>query len=178
MPYGLKSQQLESVRCQVSIPHMGCMPYGLPNILVECVQVPVSIPHMGCMPYGHWSGEQLEWIGYMFQSLIWVACPTGWLGCVTIDLPYGSFNPSYGLHALRARPWPVQAEALGWFQSLIWVACPTGRISCKLFAGKLPFQSLIWVACPTGSGRRCASCLTQLFQSLIWVACPTGHTLL
>ncbi len=37
----------------------------------------------------------------LFQSLIWVACPTGVVGRKAYNLPLG-FNPSYGLHALRA----------------------------------------------------------------------------
>ncbi len=36
----------------------------------------VSIPHMGCMPYGHIK-EAYRKADAMFQSLIWVACPTG-----------------------------------------------------------------------------------------------------
>ena len=36
----------------------------------------VSIPHMGCMPYG--LNRLAPQVGAeVFQSLIWVACPTG-----------------------------------------------------------------------------------------------------
>ena len=64
----------------------------------------------------------------LFQSLIWVACPTGW-GCEPGCEPGCGFNPSYGLHALRA-----------WFgQDALQPNCPSAE-----------FQSLIWVACPTG----------------------------
>ncbi len=111
--------------CCVSIPHMGCMPYGPDThptrrgtygfqslIWVACPtggELPlghhagptVSIPHMGCMPYGHqnrrYRDEHAE-----FQSLIWVACPTGRVGAGPSGLPTLCFNPSYGLHALRA----------------------------------------------------------------------------
>ena len=88
----------------------------------------VSIPHMGCMPYGRRDVAAI-YKNFMFQSLIWVACPTGeaWLAEVGVNLsfqsliwvacPTGSeikdsgwysygFNPSYGLHALRALPIP------------------------------------------------------------------------
>ena len=67
---------------RVSIPHMGCMPYGpqirgrLPSLCLL-----VSIPHMGCMPYGL-STTRL----FNYSNL--------------------SFNPSYGLHALRAHSRP------------------------------------------------------------------------
>ncbi len=56
---------------------MGCMPYGRTEPLwLGCVTV-VSIPHMGCMPYGRAAGS----------------------AAARRD---SSFNPSYGLHALRA----------------------------------------------------------------------------
>ncbi len=61
----------------VSIPHMGCMPYGPLSISDNHTDVWVSIPHMGCMPYG----PQVD------------PAP---------DQPEWCFNPSYGLHALRA----------------------------------------------------------------------------
>ena len=57
---------------------MGCMPYGRTVDLGSASDTFVSIPHMGCMPYGH-----------VIRSLI--------LEKET------SFNPSYGLHALRAQ---------------------------------------------------------------------------
>ena len=56
---------------------------------------------MGCMPYGR-------------QTLFGF-----W------QLTY-SFNPSYGLHALRATLFPPSGTIQKKFQSLIWVACPTG----------------------------------------------------
>ena len=86
--------------------------------------VPVSIPHMGCMPYGPDRAEAATGRA-VFQSLIWVACPTG-----PTRTPHGGgpmgFNPSYGLHALRAESCPWGAMRAQQFQSLIWVACPTG----------------------------------------------------
>ncbi len=57
---------------------MGCMPYGRFDAESLCPKQIVSIPHMGCMPYGPW----LQ---------------------VTFDRGGTGFNPSYGLHALRAR---------------------------------------------------------------------------
>ncbi len=60
------------------------------------------------------------------------------------------FNPSYGLHALRALPPRLNMTILNRFQSLIWVACPTGAGVVVLSVGAVVFQSLIWVACPTG----------------------------
>ncbi len=39
-----------------------------------------------------------------------------------------SFNPSYGLHALRANLFPYFYPNFSQFQSLIWVACPTGQV--------------------------------------------------
>ena len=61
------------------------------------------------------TGSGPRWIWYSqgsFQSLIWVACPTGagykfWSVCV-----YDSFNPSYGLHALRADNWMKSLGAI------------------------------------------------------------------
>ena len=61
----------------VSIPHMGCMPYGLEDARQFADSgTQVSIPHMGCMPYGHLASIW-RWRTGRFQSLIWVACPTG-----------------------------------------------------------------------------------------------------
>ncbi len=62
---------------EVSIPHMGCMPYGLDPVGVTIDHLLVSIPHMGCMPYGP------------LRLRLHTENPK-------------SFNPSYGLHALRA----------------------------------------------------------------------------
>ncbi len=82
---------------------------------------------MGCMPYGQFLGETIVFNCPLFQSLIWVACPTGSSGVsITINL-HSSFNPSYGLHALRALLVAEQSYDLLAFQSLIWVACPTGN---------------------------------------------------
>ena len=61
----------------VSIPHMGCMPYGHRTTRLKQRRYMVSIPHMGCMPYGQ------KKVGYDYCT-------------------HRSFNPSYGLHALRA----------------------------------------------------------------------------
>ncbi len=151
-PTGLAADVELRANGAVSIPHMGCMPYGQNVNCPLCYKTvfqsliwvacptgkpplsrirnlsTVSIPHMGCMPYGldYWEAEIRE--SFPFQSLIWVACPTGvteepvvaprfprvsipHMGC----MPYGRrlrrvcgrqkrcFNPSYGLHALRAR---------------------------------------------------------------------------
>ncbi len=70
----------------VSIPHMGCMPYGLRTQPSMALEVNVSIPHMGCMPYGRRGAGRLE-VESLFQSLIWVACPTGgarWVAPATL----------------------------------------------------------------------------------------------
>ena len=128
MPYGLSSTRMLSSRAnsfnpsyglhalratdcqvglgrcrQVSIPHMGCMPYGPAVIGNPQTDQVVSIPHMGCMPYGRLSWERTIMYKYRFQSLIWVACPTGGdaVGARWRSLQ-ARFNPSYGLHALRA----------------------------------------------------------------------------
>ena len=96
----MKSCSYDSL--SVSIPHMGCMPYGLGFKSDRPPQGRVSIPHMGCMPYGR---------------------------CYHVDpLRPSSFNPSYGLHALRATPVHQGDPLVEEFQSLIWVACPTGQL--------------------------------------------------
>ena len=61
----------------------------------------VSIPHMGCMPYGLCDRRSCART-IRFQSLIWVACPTGATSERVQGSRIKSFNPSYGLHALRA----------------------------------------------------------------------------
>ena len=86
-----------------------------------------------------------------------------------------SFNPSYGLHALRAGSLAKSISPTCSFQSLIWVACPTGVQCWRWTAQAVRFQSLIWVACPTGATIRVMSPAWAAFQSLIWVACPTGR---
>ena len=87
----------------VSIPHMGCMPYGRRHMgIFPKGTSAVSIPHMGCMPYGQLDPDY-ESALRGFQSLIWVACPTGFRMVTTLYGDPHSFNPSYGLHALRAR---------------------------------------------------------------------------
>ena len=63
---------------EVSIPHMGCMPYGPRMGRKRSVDGDVSIPRMGCMPYG---------LNLVEKDYNILRC----------------FNPSYGLHALRAR---------------------------------------------------------------------------
>ncbi len=106
------------------------------------------------MPYGLTAASQASGARCRFQSLIWVACPTGsslhWSGLHQS----ACFNPSYGLHALRAysATSPCQSSRCR-FQSLIWVACPTGPTRRPSTSWPRPFQSLIWVACPTGGGR-------------------------
>ena len=70
---------------------MGCMPYGQNEADNLGITESVSIPHMGCMPYG----------------------PSNLTGDADI---VRRFNPSYGLHALRARttagqtPWPARVS--------------------------------------------------------------------
>ncbi len=128
--YGLHAlraifQPLSKCKISVSIPHMGCMPYGHGAGGCAGRRKPVSIPHMGCMPYGR---------------------------CAPRALPSTAqgFNPSYGLHALRANMMPIRIRNKSTFQSLIWVACPTGYPARGRAARQNQFQSLIWVACPTG----------------------------
>ncbi len=77
MPYGLDADQLYGFGINVSIPHMGCMPYGLQAPLPMQPLMIVSIPHMGCMPYGQSMFYSTADQAVLFQSLIWVACPTG-----------------------------------------------------------------------------------------------------
>ena len=159
MPYGPQVNWLDWCEVVVSIPHMGCMPYGRGQRGAGQPTCNVSIPHMGCMPYGHGVDFMTDEEGFEFQSLIWVACPTGterwkWIaqfssvsiphmGCMpygpheasdiyqilTVSIPhmgcmpYGRvrrkprrvdhsrFNPSYGLHALRAPAWPIACRS-------------------------------------------------------------------
>ena len=78
------------------------------------------------------------------------------------ELVHVRFNPSYGLHALRAERlkggrWGAPAR----FQSLIWVACPTGARGGESYRDINVFQSLIWVACPTGK--------MSLFSNMTWI---------
>ncbi len=135
----------------VSIPHMGCMPYGRYSGMFYVMLILVSIPHMGCMPYGlcqsSWHRPDL----HRFQSLIWVACPTGWRFTKNLD-PRWSFNPSYGLHALRASYlWTRLVSQLT--VSIPHMGCmPYGPPRCAPSDLPSGFQSLIWVACPTGLG--------------------------
>ena len=69
----------------------------------DLTEIEVSIPHMGCMPYGPLMAIMPYGDPLWFQSLIWVACPTGppapTRECIVFAI---GFNPSYGLHALRA----------------------------------------------------------------------------
>ena len=137
-------------KIDVSIPHMGCMPYGhgisltlasrdsfQSLIWVACPTgytlhagwrnvVDVSIPHMGCMPYGRRDNPPRGHFGG-FQSLIWVACPTGGEPPLLSIPRTRGFNPSYGLHALRAgerASWDVWAEEV----SIPHMGCmPYGR---------------------------------------------------
>ena len=83
---------------------------------------------MGCMPYGQLLPLLASW-------------------------PLARFNPSYGLHALRASGLVDCKLQVLEFQSLIWVACPTGIETVTVTVGVVEFQSLIWVACPTGEGK-------------------------
>ncbi len=136
---------------EVSIPHMGCMPYGHVPYGDYAIWGSVSIPHMGCMPYG---------LNNRIASVWCTRC----------------FNPSYGLHALRASDTHgVAGRAEDLFQSLIWVACPTGRIVTSMSRSAiLSFQSLIWVACPTG-GDCPPSCLRRSDVSIPHMGCmPYG----
>ena len=102
MPYG-------RFRSTYSVPLSECFnpSYGLHALRAGLIQtqylstIKVSITHMGCMPYGLEFGvEQHDGDG-LFQSLIWVACPTG-INCYIVHFVHCGFNPSYGLHALRA----------------------------------------------------------------------------
>ena len=77
MPYGRAADPIIKHPKVVSIPHMGCMPYGPPATGDVNFFEPVSIPHMGCMPYGPDWSDAPSWAKWWFQSLIWVACPTG-----------------------------------------------------------------------------------------------------
>ena len=49
----------------------------------------------------------------LFQSLIWVACPTGATPTTQAQVEFYGFNPSYGLHALRA-PTPCSHAKISW----------------------------------------------------------------
>ena len=153
---------------------MGCMPYGQNDADNLGITESVSIPHMGCMPYG----------------------PSNLTGDADI---VRRFNPSYGLHALRARttagqtPWPARVSIphMGCMPygrlrklssrnncvvSIPHMGCmPYGQIVQIHCCQREQFQSLIWVACPTGREMTSSFLLKWEFQSLIWVACPTGR---
>ncbi len=157
MPYGLNMMRIRIPNSRVSIPHMGCMPYGPRTASARARSTYVSIPHMGCMPYGR----------QQRRLLLGVRC---------------RFNPSYGLHALRAEcsrsalsrivvsiphmgcmPYgrdPNVCHCHSRQVSIPHMGCmPYGRVSRSCATARLPFQSLIWVACPTGynaSGRPAA----------------------
>ncbi len=150
------------------------------------------------MPYGRQRCSALRRRHWLFQSLIWVACPTGapasarrerlrrvsipHMGCMPYgprrvswsNLPSHSFNPSYGLHALRAsrRAAALPAALYGFNPSYGLHALRALRVGAVYAVGG--FQSLIWVACPTGAANTCLRRSARAFQSLIWVACPTG----
>ncbi len=176
MPYGPRPDPAGNGQVGVSIPHMGCMPYGPLAGAPLPTGRRVSIPHMGCMPYGLFKLKLVRTVQVLFQSLIWVACPTGaatpkneWLGCKC-------FNPSYGLHALRAWQRSGRWLCLVLFQSLIWVACPTGSrnnmMSIRNSRSFNPSYGLHALRAPRASR---PTSKHGRFQSLIWVACPTGH---
>ncbi len=175
MPYGLTMIAPMGASTTVSIPHMGCMPYGPARrfALGRRVRLFQSLIWVAC-PTGSVREGGARLIAE-FQSLIWVACPTGgsaagasrtlrprfqsliWVACPTglFDSSIRSvrslcFNPSYGLHALRASALAEWLKGSVEFQSLIWVACPTGFFGVTLAVVLWVFQSLIWVACPTG----------------------------
>ena len=135
-----KFQSLIWVACPTGVRQWGGN--GFPN--------EVSIPHMGCMPYGRRSMPRHAAIDPEFQSLIWVACPTGIYRSREQDI-YKSFNPSYGLHALRAAAGNL----------------PVSR-GCRRFNPSYGLHALRAYRAPT-----CGAPLS-MFQSLIWVACPTG----
>ena len=106
MPYGRHGGANDQSYFAVSIPHMGCMPYGQHAKGDAKCDTRVSIPHMGCMPYGHRRYRPAGARTQPFQSLIWVACPTGFaspwggsrsppvsiphMGC----MPYGPSSPT------------------------------------------------------------------------------------
>ncbi len=103
MPYGPDTFRSSGIS------HIGFNPsYGLHALRAHAVRGTrdrqnVSIPHMGCMPYGPVDApSDAIHMRASFQSLIWVACPTGLSTKPINSWIIGSFNPSYGLHALRA----------------------------------------------------------------------------
>ena len=149
MPYGLRPVRRPRSGSGVSIPHMGCMPYGRILLLLAILLLAsfnpsyglhalracqhaarrgpdhVSIPHMGCMPYGHMNHFTIN-LMVGFQSLIWVACPTG---CLPLECSPPAQIVS--IPHMGCMPYGQQIVKWGWgdavkFQSLIWVACPTG----------------------------------------------------
>ncbi len=196
-PTGRGCVAVGSQLVEVSIPHMGCMPYGRAVDTPHYTSIGVSIPHMGCMPYGRRAelrsagicsgfnpsyglhalragGRRLA-IGrrLMFQSLIWVACPTGLL--VQSDDPAASgFNPSYGLHALRACTTCSFRDHCT--VSIPHMGCmPYGRGDAQRAFVEI-LVSIPHMGCmPYGPARLIEHLFQRRwFQSLIWVACPTG----
>ncbi len=77
------------------------MPYGLIGDEEKWFVATVSIPHMGCMPYGPTALAHASRVCTSFN-------PSYGLHALRAKMPTNhffamfSFNPSYGLHALRA----------------------------------------------------------------------------
>ena len=116
----------------------------------KAFNLPVSIPHMGCMPYGPAQPDpDSESQQYGFNPSYGLHALRATMNYLFVKATKSSFNPSYGLHALRAAS---RAHSGSVSQvSIPHMGCmPYGPISMSLFHSNLMFQSLIWVACPTG----------------------------
>ncbi len=101
MPYGHTNYVYVLDKAKVSIPHMGCMPYGLEIIIFLIGMYIVSIPHMGCMPYGPEDATALPVALRSFNPSYGLHALRA-VKCLRNCFKKSSFNPSYGLHALRA----------------------------------------------------------------------------
>ncbi len=150
------------------------MPYGPQTPIDGLLRLAVSIPHMGCMPYGPAILLCRMSATWEFQSLIWVACPTGVVGFRHDPYVRSCFNPSYGLHALRA----TMRRRHGLVKS-----CFNPSYGLHALRAHSPISKRRWFQSFNPSyglhALRATACLDQRsaslkFQSLIWVACPTG----
>ena len=88
------------------------MPYGpgTMDVVLER-KYDVSIPHMGCMPYGL-------------------------IDNYSVESPAGCFNPSYGLHALRASNGIKRHHSTPGFNPSYGLHALRARLGCKDASGR------------------------------------------
>ena len=109
------------------------MPYGLPTASSGILPEIVSIPHMGCMPYGHWCGADLRNANLGFNPSYGLHALRA-AGRHDASLASWCFNPSYGLHALRAGR-VQEAAALDEKVSIPHMGCMPYGLGCRAGSG-------------------------------------------